>query len=59
MTEKPVCAACGGGRKVLSILNEIRPCSRCDIPGFDAWAKARVARKEQPIAYRPLGEEVK
>lgn len=60
MTEKKeTCACCGGGGKVLSIFNEIRPCSRCDVTGFDAWAKARIAKRDDPIAYRPLGEEAK
>lgn len=52
------CACCGGGGKVLSILNEIRPCSRCRIPEFDAWAKNRPHR-DVSIDYRPLGEEAK
>jgi hypothetical protein len=58
MTEKPTCGACGGGGKVLSILNEIRPCSRCSIPAFDEWAAAHRS-KERIIEYRPLAEEAK
>lgn len=56
MTKDADCACCGGERKVLSILNEVRPCSRCDGPGFDQWVKSRPPRDVQ-IDYRPLGEE--
>lgn len=59
MTEKPVCACCGGEGRVLSILNEVRPCSRCDGSAFDSWAKERAARREERIDYRPLGGEEK
>ena len=36
-----VCGTCGGTGRTPSIEGELRPCSRCDIEGFEAWLTAR------------------
>lgn len=38
--ELGACRCCNGSRRVPDIRGELRPCSRCDVDGFEAWSRA-------------------
>lgn len=49
MSHDGPCACCRGTGKTTDIVGLARPCSRCDVEGFERWLKERRPVAEQLI----------
>jgi hypothetical protein len=52
---KLICRCCEGHGSVLTVMGELRPCSRCSVERFETWLVGRSVRPQSDDA-RKKGE---